>query len=111
MSPLKPAVHGFVPKRSIVTIARAHCSRKTRFVLNLVLQDFFTTLTFFRVRGVLENRPFNFSHEEATVIVRTLQLPSRMFLAGRFTDAARFGDRPVACLHLANVCKVRVRAL
>lgn len=74
MSPLKPAVHGFVRHRSIVTNARAHCSRKTKFVLNLDLQDFFPSITFYRVRGVLQSRPFNFSHEVATVIAQMCTL-------------------------------------
>lgn len=74
MGPLKPAVHGFVRARSIVTNARTHSSRKTQFVLNLDLQDFFPSITFFRVRGVLKNRPFNFSHEVATVIAHMCTL-------------------------------------
>jgi RNA-directed DNA polymerase len=68
MTPLKPAVHGFVPNRSIVSNAKAHASRKNHFILNLDLEDFFPSITFFRVRGVLTSPPFNFSHQVATVI-------------------------------------------
>lgn len=74
MTPLKPAVHGFAPKRSIVTNARAHCAPKTQFVLNLDLQDFFPSITFYRVRGVLLGKPFQCSHEVATVIAHICTL-------------------------------------
>ncbi|MBI0326969.1 reverse transcriptase domain-containing protein [Burkholderia plantarii] len=72
--PLKPAVHGFVSKRSIVTNARAHCSPKNHHILNLDLQDFFPSITFYRVRGVLRKHPFNFSHHVATVIAHICTL-------------------------------------
>lgn len=73
-SPLKPAVHGFVPRRSIVTNARVHCSSKNHHILNLDLQDFFPSITFYRVRGVLQKHPFNCSHEVATVIAHICTL-------------------------------------
>lgn len=41
--------HGFRRKLSIVTNARRH--KRRRYVLNLDLQDFFTTFNFGRVRG------------------------------------------------------------
>lgn len=72
--PLKPAVHGFVPKRSILTNARVHCSSKNHHILNLDLQDFFPSITFYRVRGVLRNHPFNLSHHVATVIAHICTL-------------------------------------
>ncbi|MGE8446642.1 MAG: reverse transcriptase domain-containing protein [Comamonas sp.] len=64
----KFSVHGFVKGRSILTNAEAHCDRKPTFVLNLDLKDFFSTITFFRVRGVLMAGPFDFSYEVATVL-------------------------------------------
>lgn len=69
-SPYKPAVHGFVPKHSIVSNARVHCTPKTNQLLNLDLEDFFPSISFYRVRGVLLKRPFNFSHTVATVIAQ-----------------------------------------
>ncbi len=79
MTPLKPAVHGFVPNKSIVTNALAHAHRRNHFILNLDLDDFFPTISFKRVRGVMMNRPFNFSFEVATVIAQmcclNLKLP------------------------------------
>ncbi|VVE05532.1 hypothetical protein PIN31009_02345 [Pandoraea iniqua] len=78
MTPLKPAVHGFVPHRSIVSNAKAHTSRKNHFVLNLDIEDFFPSITFFRVRGVLTSRPFNFSHQVATVIAHMCTLGGKL---------------------------------
>jgi RNA-directed DNA polymerase len=72
--PFKPAVHGFVPKRSIVTNARTHCSTRNHHVLNLDLQDFFPSISFYRVRGVLRKHPFNFSHQVATTIAHICTL-------------------------------------
>lgn len=43
-SPLKPAVHGFVSKRSILTNALVHCSPKTKHVFNIDLEDFFPSI-------------------------------------------------------------------
>jgi len=67
-SPFKPSVHGFVPRRSILTNARAHCSPRTHHILNLDLQDFFPSISFYRIRGVLQSRPFNLSHSVASVV-------------------------------------------
>lgn len=72
--PFKPAVHGFVPKRSILTNALVHCSPKNHHVFNIDLKGFFPSITFFRVRGVLRKHPFNFSHEVATVIAHICTL-------------------------------------
>lgn len=64
----KPCVHGFTRNRSIVTNARKHCSRQTQHLLNIDLKDFFPSIGFFRVRGVLQKRPFACSHSVATVL-------------------------------------------
>ena len=77
-SPLKPAVHGFVSKRSILTNALVHCSPKTKHVFNIDLEDFFPSITFYRVRGVLSHHPFNFSHQVATVIAQICTLDNML---------------------------------
>jgi len=64
----KPCVQGFTKERSIVTNARKHLGYRTRFLLNIDLEDFFPSITFFRVRGLLMARPFHFSYEVATVL-------------------------------------------
>lgn len=66
--PAKPCVHGFTPKRSIVTNAKIHCSPKTQHLLNIDIEDFFPSITFFRVRGLLQKKPFEFSYQVATVL-------------------------------------------
>jgi RNA-directed DNA polymerase len=48
--PNRDSVHGFIAGRSIVTNAQPHVGKQ--FVLNLDLKDFFTTITFPRVRGM-----------------------------------------------------------
>lgn len=63
------SVHGFVKGRSVLSNAQMHVSRRRpTFVLNLDLKDFFSSITFYRVRGVLLNYPFNFGHGPATVL-------------------------------------------
>lgn len=64
----KPCVHGFTEGRSIVTNAKVHCNRQTQHLLNIDLEDFFPSITFFRVRGLFQKKPFKFSHEVATVL-------------------------------------------
>ncbi len=70
----KPCAHGFVEDRSTLTNARTHWDQRPRFVLNLDLQDFFPSITFYRVRGLLQKGPFNFSHEVATVLAQLCTL-------------------------------------
>lgn len=64
----KPCIHGFTPKRSIVTNAEKHCSPKTHHLLNIDIEDFFPSITFYRVRGLLQKQPFSCSYEVATVL-------------------------------------------
>lgn len=64
----KPCVHGFTKGRSIVTNARFHCNRQTHHLLSIDLEDFFPSISFYRVRGVFQNKPFDFSFEVATVL-------------------------------------------
>ncbi|HDR9217350.1 TPA: trypsin-like peptidase domain-containing protein [Burkholderia vietnamiensis] len=64
----KPCAHAFIKDRSIVTNARKHLERRPHFVLNLDLEGFFPSITFYRIRGVLRKAPFNFSHQVATML-------------------------------------------
>ncbi len=63
----KPSAHGFRAGRSIVTNAAAHSHPRTQFLLNIDLQDFFPSISFYRVRGLLEAPPFNFSRTVASL--------------------------------------------
>lgn len=49
--PVHPAAHGFVPERSVATNAAPHVGRAV--VVKLDLKDFFPSVTFQRVRGLL----------------------------------------------------------
>jgi RNA-directed DNA polymerase len=74
---LKNTVHGFVNDRSIITNARKHLNQK--FVLNLDLKDFFPTIHYGRIKGVLMSYPFNLNSEISSIIAnlccRNNQLP------------------------------------
>ncbi len=61
--------HGFKRKRSIMTNAKEHHSR--RFVFNVDLEDFFPSINFGRVRGFfIKNNSFALHQRVATVIAQ-----------------------------------------
>ena len=60
------AVHGFLPKRSIVTNAQNHIGRQ--YVLNIDLKDFFPSITYPRIRGRLIAGPYSFHPDVANLI-------------------------------------------
>lgn len=64
----KPATHGFVPDRSIVTNARLH--KKRRYVLNLDLNNYFPTIHFGRVRGMFMGNPYHLNDEVSTILAQ-----------------------------------------
>ncbi len=64
----KPAAHGFVAGRSILTNALAHTGK--RYVLNIDLEDFFPSVHFGRVRGALMASPYGLTSEPATTIAQ-----------------------------------------
>lgn len=64
----KPCVHGFAPTKSVVTNAREHENK--RWVLNIDLADFFPSITFPRVLGVLMAKPYEFPRPVAAVFAR-----------------------------------------
>jgi RNA-directed DNA polymerase len=68
--PPKPCVHGFVGGRSILSNAEQHLGIRPYHLLNIDLKDFFPSISFYRVRGVFRNAPFNLSHEVATVLAQ-----------------------------------------
>lgn len=55
----KPAVHGFVKNKTIIT--NAECHKNKRLILNIDLEDFFPTINRGRIYGIFRNKPFNFS--------------------------------------------------
>ncbi|MCK1756123.1 RNA-directed DNA polymerase [Bradyrhizobium sp. 137] len=65
----RPISHGFVPSLSIITNASAHKGR--RYVLNLDLEQFFPSINFGRVRGVLiRDKRFELDPKVATVVAQ-----------------------------------------
>jgi retron-type reverse transcriptase len=62
--PLSAAAHGFVPGRGIVTNATPHVGKPV--VLNMDLEDFFPSISFYRVRHVFERH--GYSGSVATVL-------------------------------------------
>lgn len=63
-----PNAHGFLHARSIGTNAMAHINR--RWVLNVDLADFFPSINFGRVRGLLMRPPFDMAPAAATVVAQ-----------------------------------------
>jgi RNA-directed DNA polymerase len=61
-------VHGFALGRSIVTNSAAHT--KNRYILNVDLKDFFTAVTFRRVRATLMAQPYSVGPTAATTIAQ-----------------------------------------
>ena len=70
----RASVHGFVFDRSIVTNAKYHCSPRTQRILSLDIENFFPSITFYRVRGVFQKKPFLFSHNVATALAHLWNL-------------------------------------
>ena len=64
----KPSAHGFVPGRSIVTNATMHCGKE--WVFNVDLKDFFPSINFGRVRGMLMAIPYELDEAAATVLAQ-----------------------------------------
>jgi retron-type reverse transcriptase len=63
-----PSAHGFIPARSVVSNAKEHTGQ--RLVLNIDLEDFFPSINFGRVRGLLMARPFFMGAGAAAVIAQ-----------------------------------------
>lgn len=64
----KGPVHGFAIGKSIVTNAASHTKR--HYVLNVDLKDFFGSINFGRVRGMLMARPYNLGNGAATILAQ-----------------------------------------
>lgn len=64
----RPSAHGFLPDRSVVTNAREHC--RCTHVLNIDIENFFGSINFGRVRGLLLGPPYRLGADAATVIAQ-----------------------------------------
>lgn len=65
---VKPAAHGFVMDKNIITNAKNHVRRK--YVFNMDLENFFDQIHFGRIRGMLMNPPYSIGSEAALVIAQ-----------------------------------------
>jgi RNA-directed DNA polymerase len=61
-------VHGFRVGKGVVSNASLHS--RARYVLNVDLKEFFPTITFPRIRGMLMAKPYELSPNVATIISR-----------------------------------------
>ncbi len=68
-APVALAAHGFVPGKSTVTNAQAHVGKAA--ILKLDLQDFFPSITFARVRGMLIALGYPFAVAAALALLCT----------------------------------------
>jgi RNA-directed DNA polymerase len=72
----KPCVNGFVKGRDIRRNAYAHVDR--RFVLNVDLEDFFGSINFGRVYGLLTRPPYGIHPKVAAAIAKACTLDNRL---------------------------------
>jgi RNA-directed DNA polymerase len=64
----KAPVHGFVVEKSILTNAQQHSGKK--YVLNIDLEDFFHSIHFGRVLGMLMKPPYNCPRDVAVTLAK-----------------------------------------
>lgn len=69
--------HGFVSGRSIVTNAGVHGS--PRWVVRVDILDFFPTITFARILGLLKAKPYELQHPVATAIAELCTQDQKLF--------------------------------
>lgn len=65
---VKNCVHGFVPKRTILTNAQNHSRKK--FVFHIDLKDFFSSIHFGRVMGLFAAKPYEFQRDITILIAK-----------------------------------------
>ena len=80
-----PNAHGFIDGRSIASNAADHTAK--RWVLNIDLEDFFPTINFGRIRGLLMRPPFELGPAAAAVCAQIVTLSQRP--AAGCSDLAR----------------------
>ncbi|MFZ0269363.1 reverse transcriptase domain-containing protein [Caulobacter sp.] len=64
----RQGVNGFLPNKGIYSNAEQH--KRQRFILNIDIENFFGSINFGRVRGLLISQPYGLSPEVATVIAQ-----------------------------------------
>jgi RNA-directed DNA polymerase len=66
--PPKPSTRGFIKETSVLNNALPHL--KSSYVFNVDLKDFFPSINFGRVRGMLMARPYNLNRQVATILAQ-----------------------------------------
>lgn len=72
----KFAAKAFIKGRSILDNAKPHAGKA--FVFNIDLEDFFPSITFARIRGLLSKPPYNIPLNTATVIAHITTLDNKL---------------------------------
>lgn len=72
----KKSVHAYCKSRGIKTNAFRH--RKSKYVLNIDLENFFHTVTYNRVVGLFKSFPLNFNEEISIVLSKIACFKSRL---------------------------------
>ncbi len=68
-------VHGFLKTKSIVTNCEVHVNK--RFMLNIDIEDFFTSINFGRVRGLFI-KTYGFNEEVATILAQIVTIDGKL---------------------------------
>jgi len=68
--------HGFIEDRSILTNAKPHTRKK--YVFNIDIADFFTSITFPRIYGLLTSKPYSLNSDVASVIAHLCTLDGHL---------------------------------
>lgn len=63
-----PNAHGFIDGRNVASNAAGHANK--RWVLNIDLEDFFPTINFGRIRGLLLKPPFQLGPPAAAIVAQ-----------------------------------------
>jgi len=76
----KASVHGFVLGRSILTNANRHLEggNRKRYIFNIDLENFFPSITYSRIAGLLRAKPYELPERVAGAIARLVCLGSSL---------------------------------
>jgi RNA-directed DNA polymerase len=66
--PGKPAAHGFVKKKSILSNSKKHLDKS--YIFNIDLSDYFGSIHFGRIRNLFKASPCNFNHSVSTILAQ-----------------------------------------
>lgn len=94
-------VQGFLKERGILRNARRHVAR--RWVLNVDIKDFFPSITFPRVRGLLLAKPYSLPPAAATLLAQICCTPPITEPEDEVANGSTPGGTPTLPIRLAGV--------